>query len=115
MHPSGKRRGHLFSAEAAAARGARLGHTPAARMWFMDDDGDWVPMSRPMAEYILDRMGQGGAQTIECGDEGDTCFKEISTAYDEDLTDRTTCDCKNDCEMVHSFSTLQVRSLWQKF
>ena len=51
----------------------------------------------------------------ECGDEGDKCFKEISTAYDEDLTDRTTCDCKNDCEMVHFFSTLQVRSIWQKF
>ena len=47
----------------------------------------------------------------ECGSEGNTCFKEGTNSYDENLIDRTECDCKNDCEMVHTFSTLQVRFL----
>ena len=44
----------------------------------------------------------------ECTSQGSECFKDISKSYNEDLTDRTECDCKNDCEMVHTFSTLQV-------
>ena len=43
-----------------------------------------------------------------CSIRGTECFKEKSKNYNEDLIDRSECDCKNDCEMVHSFSTLQV-------
>ena len=43
-----------------------------------------------------------------CGTEGDKCFAEKSKIYNDDLTDRTECDCKNDCEMVHIISSLQV-------
>ena len=43
-----------------------------------------------------------------CGSKGSKCFNEKTKVYNEDLTDRTECDCKNDCEMVHTFSTLQV-------
>ena len=43
-----------------------------------------------------------------CSAEGKKCFEEKSKSYNEDLIDRTECDCKNDCEMVHTFSTLQV-------
>ena len=45
-----------------------------------------------------------------CDSEGSKCFEDKSKAYNEDLIDRSECDCKNDCEMVHTFSTLQVRS-----
>ena len=44
--------------------------------------------------------------------EGNTCFEEKIKAYNEDLIDRTNCDCKNDCEMVHTFSTLQVDNVY---
>ena len=43
-----------------------------------------------------------------CTSQGNECFKDLSKSYNEDLIDRTECDCKNDCEMVHTFSTLQV-------
>ena len=43
-----------------------------------------------------------------CGPEGNKCFAEKSKIYNDDLTDIAECDCKNDCEMVHIFSTLQV-------
>ena len=45
-----------------------------------------------------------------CDSEGSKCFEDKSKAYNEDLIDRSECDCKNDCEMVHTFSTLQVRA-----
>ena len=45
-----------------------------------------------------------------CNSEGSKCFEEKSKNYNEDLIDRSECECKNDCEMVHTFSTLQVRS-----
>ena len=45
-----------------------------------------------------------------CNLEGSKCFEEKSKNYNEDLIDRSECECKNDCEMVHTFSTLQVRS-----
>ena len=44
-----------------------------------------------------------------CTSKENECFKEIFKSYNDDLTDRTECDCKNDCEMVHTFSTLQVK------
>ena len=47
--------------------------------------------------------------------EGNTCFEEKIKAYNEDLIDRTNCDCKNDCEMVHTFSTLQVDNTYQVY
>ena len=47
-----------------------------------------------------------------CMAEGNTCFEEKIKAYNEDLIDRTNCDCKNDCEMVHTFSTLQVGNIY---
>ena len=43
-----------------------------------------------------------------CTSQGNECFKDISKSYNEDLIERTECDCKNDCEMIHTFSTLQV-------
>ena len=43
-----------------------------------------------------------------CTSIGNKCFQESSKSYNEDLIDRGECDCKNDCEMVHTFSTLQV-------
>ena len=43
-----------------------------------------------------------------CTEEGSKCFEEESKEYHEDFMDRAECDCKNDCEMVHTFSTLQV-------
>ena len=43
-----------------------------------------------------------------CTSNGNKCFEENSKSYNEDLIDREECDCKNDCEMVHTFSTLQV-------
>ena len=50
-----------------------------------------------------------------CTLEGTKCFEEISKNYNEDLIDRSECDCKNDCEMVHTFSTLQVSILHKRF
>ena len=44
-----------------------------------------------------------------CNAEGSKCVQNKLKTYNEDLEDRTICDCKNDCEMVHTFSTLQVR------
>ena len=36
------------------------------------------------------------------------CISSIfSCRYGDDLTDRNECDCLNDCEMVHFFSTMQ--------
>ena len=43
-----------------------------------------------------------------CSTGGTKCFDEKSKNYKDDLIDRSECDCKNDCEMVHTFSTLQV-------
>ena len=34
-----------------------------------------------------------------CTIEGTECFEEKSKNYNEDLLDRTECDCKNDCEI----------------
>ena len=34
-------------------------------------------------------------------------MKTFSHRYEDDLTDREECDCLNDCEMVHFFSTMQ--------
>ena len=53
------------------------------------------------ADYSIDSLPV-------CQDQGNKCFEEQSKSYNEDLIDRTECDCKNDCEMVHTFSTLQV-------
>ena len=39
------------------------------------------------------------------------CFEKKSKTYKDELVDREECDCKNDCEMVHIFSTLQVTNL----
>ena len=44
-----------------------------------------------------------------CNAEGIKCVQNKLKTYNEDLEDRMICDCKNDCEMVHTFSTLQVR------
>ena len=63
------------------------------------------------APWFIPRVEEGNntlSNLPECGDEGNKCFEAISNAYDEDLIDREECDCKNDCEMVHIFSTLQV-------
>ena len=46
-----------------------------------------------------------------CNLDGSKCFEEKSKAYKHELVDRKECDCKNDCEMVHIFSTLQVTNL----
>ena len=44
-----------------------------------------------------------------CNTEGSKCIQNKLKTYNEDLEDRAICDCKNECEMVHTFSTLQVR------
>lgn len=49
------------------------------------------------------------AQLPVCEAKGNECFAEKTKKYNDDLIDRTECDCKNDCEMVHIFSTLQVK------
>ena len=56
------------------------------------------------------KMGTGDSidNLPVCTSQGNECFKDLSKSYNEDLIDRTECDCKNDCEMVHTFSTLQV-------
>ncbi len=42
-----------------------------------------------------------------CTTEGNTCLENHLLDYKDDLTDRKSCDCLNDCEMVHFFSTMQ--------
>lgn len=42
-----------------------------------------------------------------CTLKGNQCFEQALASYEDDLTDRQECDCLNDCEMVHFFSTLQ--------
>ena len=61
--------------------------------------------------FIPRRKFQGQTSEVDlpiCEAEGDKCFENKSKAYNEDINDRISCDCKNDCEMVHSFSSLQV-------
>ncbi|XP_059093651.1 uncharacterized protein LOC131888743 [Tigriopus californicus] len=41
-----------------------------------------------------------------CGLSGNECFRENLANYQDDLQDRTDCDCKNDCEGIHIFSTM---------
>lgn len=41
-----------------------------------------------------------------CGLVGNECFRENLANYQDDLQDRTDCDCKNDCEGIHIFSTM---------
>ena len=51
-----------------------------------------------------------------CTREGIDCFEAKSKVYKEDLKDREECDCRNDCEMVHIFSSLKVNMLaWKYF
>lgn len=38
---------------------------------------------------------------------GNQCLEQALSNYEDDLADRQECDCLNDCEMVHFFSTLQ--------
>ena len=42
-----------------------------------------------------------------CGRKGINCFHKNLKKYKDDLSDRAECDCRNDCEMVHHFATLQ--------
>ena len=43
---------------------------------------------------------------ITCGVEGNECIAKRLKAYKDDLQDRKECNCLNDCEMVHFFSTM---------
>ena len=42
-----------------------------------------------------------------CTHFGNICLEKQLSGYSDDLKDRTECDCLNDCEMVHFFSTMQ--------
>ena len=67
--------------------------------WFIPRDKNKA--MKMNADYSIDSLPV-------CQSQGIKCFEEQSKSYNEDLIDRTECDCKNDCEMVHTFSTLQV-------
>ena len=41
-----------------------------------------------------------------CGKSGNACFKEEFNNYQEDLADRTECDCRSDCGGIHIFSSM---------
>lgn len=41
-----------------------------------------------------------------CGPVGNECMAEKLKFYKDDLVDRKECNCLNDCEMVHFFSTM---------
>ncbi|CAB4060065.1 unnamed protein product [Lepeophtheirus salmonis] len=42
-----------------------------------------------------------------CNEQGMSCFNDKASNYQDDLKDRTECDCKNDCEMVHFFYSMR--------
>ena len=56
---------------------------------------------------MTNTAGSQGVDKSVCGQYGYQCIREGLSGYKDDLTDRTECDCRNDCEMVHTFSTLQ--------
>ena len=41
-----------------------------------------------------------------CDREGNSCFQEEFDSYQEDLIDRTECDCRSDCGGLHIFSSM---------
>ena len=79
----------------------RCGCTP----WFVPKEKITKTGSKNPMDNVVNKLNV-------CTAEGNTCFEEKIKAYNEDLIDRTNCDCKNDCEMVHTFSTLQVDNVY---
>ena len=56
----------------------------ANNVWYMDDDGDWQPMSREAAEYILRILirADEGLLTIEYSDKGDPSLSKRKYSLD---------------------------------
>lgn len=78
--------------------------------WYMfykladDDDDGGMGEASGNASY---KAGAARETTVICGSAGNECFRSQMEKYKDSLTDRTECDCRNDCEMVHFFATLQ--------
>ncbi|CAB4064106.1 ASICN [Lepeophtheirus salmonis] len=43
-----------------------------------------------------------------CDSRGMRCFEDGVSGYKDDIPDRSLCDCKNDCEMVHSIFSMST-------